>query len=155
MRRLALLGLLACHHTNDAAPARASAEAVDTVVGRLQVAGVGGAPRMILLPGNGKPGVTLAGPESLARVDGLEISVIGRASGSQLAVEQFAVIAANGVPATDGRLIADGGTLYLVTADGARHPLVNPSPNLRANVGHRVWVSGPLDREPVAYGIIQ
>jgi hypothetical protein len=36
-----------------------------------------------------------------------------------------------------------------------RHALVNPSPNLRAHVGARVWVSGSLDQEPIAYGIIQ
>jgi hypothetical protein len=32
---------------------------------------------------------------------------------------------------------------------------VNPPPLLRSSVGHRAWVSGALDRAPVAYGIIE
>ena len=81
--------------------------------------------------------------------------MIGRLAGTELGVERFVVVAANGVPATDGWLVAEGAVLYLVTADGQRHPLVRPSPNLWAHAGSRAWVSGPLDREPVAYGIIE
>jgi Protein of unknown function (DUF5818) len=65
------------------------------------------------------------------------------------------VTSANGLPATDGRLSLERGTLVLTTADGRRYPLTHPSPVLRANVGARVWVAGAISREPVSYGIIQ
>jgi hypothetical protein len=166
MRRASRPGLLAilatldvlcigCHQTQGAPPGRADAEAADTVMGTVRVVGVAALPRVTLARDGGAGALTLIGPPPLRRVDGLRVAVIGRLAGSELTVERFTVVAANGVPATDGRLVADGAVLYLVTADGARHPLVRPSPNLRAHAGGRAWVSGPLDREPVAYGIIE
>jgi hypothetical protein len=91
----------------------------------------------------------------LANVDGLRVGVVGKLDGSKLSVIRFTVLEANGVPATDGRLVAEGDDLYLETADRVRHRLVQPSPKLRAQAGRRVWVSGPLDQEPVAYGFIE
>jgi hypothetical protein len=84
----------------------------------------------------------------------LRIAAVGTLAANRLAVARFTVLAANGVPATDGTLALSGDALVLVASNGKRYKLVNPSPVLRANVGHRVWVSGPLDRQPVAYGII-
>jgi hypothetical protein len=147
--------VIACHHTNGAAPGRAGAEAADTVTGQVQVTGVSAFPRVVLVRDGGQRALMLSGPPSLGRVDGLRIAVVGTLSDSELTVKQFTVVAANGLPATDGRLVADGATLYLETADGVRHRLVRPSPSLRAHVGGRVWVSGPLDQEPVAYGVIE
>lgn len=146
---------IACHHTNGAALGRADAAAADTLTGQVQVTGVGAFPRIVLVRDGGTGALTLSGPPSLERVNGLRITVVGTLSGSELNVKQFTVVAANGLAATDGRLVADGATLYLETADGVRHRLVRPSPNLRAHVGGRVWVSGPLDQEPVAYGVIE
>jgi hypothetical protein len=154
---LAALGIagMACHQTRGAPPGGADAAAADSIVGIVHVVGVEALPRVTLAPDGGGEALTLVGPSALKRVDGLRVAVIGRLAGTELSVERFTVVAANGVPATDGRLVADGAVLYLVTADGARHPLVRPSPNLWAHAGGRVWVSGPLDREPVAYGIIE
>src|SRR5262249_52730997 len=90
----------------------------------------------------------------LRKLDGLGIEVIGRMSGQNLTVDRFIVTSANGLPATDGRLSLAGDALVLTTADGRRYPLVHPSPTLRANVGARVWVAGPISQEPVSYGII-
>jgi hypothetical protein len=155
MRRTRVVAVVAvalaatCHH---AAPASA---ATDSIRGHVRVVGVEALPRLTLVPDDGQLAVRLLGPPSLRRVDGLDVDVFGTRAGDLFTVQRFVVVAANGVPATDGRLVADGATIDLVTADGARHALVSPSPNLRANVGHRVWVSGPLDHPPVAYGVIE
>jgi hypothetical protein len=90
----------------------------------------------------------------LRHVNGLVILATGTRHDRFLTVQSFKVISANDVPATDGKLVASGDTLILVTDDGIRHALVHPSPALHAEVGGRIWVSGPLDKEPVAYGLI-
>jgi hypothetical protein len=126
----------------------------DTLEGTVQVGGVQPFPAVTLVTDSGR-GIVLDGPEPLAQVAGLRVAVAGMPSGKKFVVKQFRVVAANGVPATDGRLVAEGSSLAIVTADGTRHPLANPSPGLRAHVGHRVWIAGPLDQEPVSYGVIE
>lgn len=145
----------ACHHRADAPVPSERGEAIDSVIGKVQVVGVQASPRIMLVRDGGGGSLTLVGRPSLAKVDGLRVAVVGTLEGSKLSVTRFTVLEANGVPATDGRLVADGDDLYLETVDQVRHRLVQPSPKLRAQVGHRVWVSGPLDREPVAYGFIE
>jgi hypothetical protein len=145
----------ACHHSAPTPAAVANPEAVDSVVGRVQLVGVAAMPRVTLVPADGGRALTLIGSPSLRKVDGLGVAVVGSRTGSTLNVTRFQVVAANGVAATDGRLVADGSVLYLVTADHVRHPLVAPSPKLWEHVGARAWVSGPLDHEPVAYGLIE
>jgi hypothetical protein len=140
------------------APAGTDARApigTDSLEGIVRVVGVDALPLVTLVPDDASPSVTLDGPTSLRRVTGLRIAVVGERSGARLAVRRFTVLAANGVPATDGVLAADGDALVLVTSDGTRHRLVNPPPLLRSSIGHRAWVSGALDRELVAYGIIE
>jgi len=127
----------------------------DSLEGIVRVVGIDALPVVTLVPDDASRSVTLDGPPSLRRVAGLRIAVVGERSGARLAVRRFTVLAANGVPATDGVLAADGDALVLVTSDGTRHRLVNPPPLLRSSVGHRAWVSGALDRAPVAYGIIE
>src|SRR4029077_7310401 len=85
------------------------------------------APMITLVPDGGGRAVTLTGAPVLARVDGLHVAVVGRRVGSALRVERFTVVAANGLPATDGRLMAEGDVLYLVTVDGVRHRLGGPA----------------------------
>ena len=118
---------------------------------------VGPAPRaeVLLMPTSGGPGVPLAGPPSLEQVIGLDVAAVGTQEGRVFRVDRFTVVSANGIPATDGRLLHERDRLYLATPDGSRHALINPPPGLRNLVGRRVWVSGPLDREPVAYGMIE
>lgn len=128
---------------------------LDSLEGTIRVVGVDALPMVTLAFDDGRPALTLDGPASLRRATGLRVAVLGERSGSRLAVRRFLVIAANGIPATDGMLVADRDALVLVTADGARHRLVDPPPFLRANAGHRVWLSGPLDHPPVAFGIIE
>ena len=154
----------ACHRgsrvaaTESPAPVSEKARApvgTDSLEGIVRVVGVEAFPQVVLALDSASPAVTLDGPASLRRVAGLRVAVVGERSGARLAVRRFIVLAANGVPATDGVLAADGDTLVLVTSDGTRHRLVNPPPLLRSSVGHRAWVSGALDRELVAYGIIE
>jgi hypothetical protein len=127
----------------------------DSLEGIVRVVGVEAFPQIVLALDSASPAVSLDGPASLRRVAGLRVAVVGERSGARLAVRRFIVLAANGVPATDGMLVADGDALLLVTSDGTRHRLVNPPPLLRSSIGHRAWVSGALDRELVAYGIIE
>jgi hypothetical protein len=144
----------ACRHQSDA-PAPARGEAVsDSLAGTVQLVGTVASHRIVLIR-EGAATLTLSGPAALANLNGLRVGVVGHLDRSRLAVSRFAVLEANGVEATDGRLVAEGDALYLETADGIRHRLVQPSPKLREQIGHRVWVSGPLDREPVAYGFIE
>jgi hypothetical protein len=153
---LAAACTIACHGTRAGSaidPARAVQG--DTVIGTIEIVGTEPFPRTVILPANSGISLRLIGPPALQHVQGLQVQVVGQLAGEQFTVRSFTVVSANGEPATDGRLVLDGDTLYIVTQDGARHALVSPSPNLRARVGQRVWVSGPLDREPIAYGFIE
>jgi hypothetical protein len=132
-----------------------AAPRVDSVAGSVRVVGVDALPQVVLAPDDKSAAITLDGAPSLRRVAGLRVAVVGERTGTHLTVRRFTVLAANGVPATDGILAADRTSIVLITADGTRHPLVNPPPALRANLGHRAWVSGPLDHEVIAYGIIE
>ena len=126
-----------------------------TLNGIVRVTGVMPFQDVVLAPAGGGESIPLLGSAALERVAGLEIAAAGSYEGAKFRVERFTVIGANGVPATDGTLERDNGNLVLVTRDGVRHTLVSPPPGLRAQLGRRVWVSGPLDREPVAYGMIE
>ncbi|HWZ58362.1 MAG TPA: hypothetical protein VNW46_05240 [Gemmatimonadaceae bacterium] len=131
---------------------------VSAVTGRVDLVGTDPLLTIVVIPTTDpKHHILLDGPlmTQLRHVNGLEVELEGQMHGRFLTVRQFTVVAANGVPATDGRLVAAGGdTLVLITADGVHHHLVHPSPSLRSEVGGRIWLSGPLDREPVAYGLI-
>ena len=147
---------IACHSAragSTADPARAVQG--DTIVGTVQIVGTDPFPSTVIIPATSGISLRLIGPPSLQRVNGLQVQVVGQLAGERFTVRSFTVMSANGQPATDGRLVLDGDTVYIVTQDGVRHALVDPSPNLRARIGQRVWVSGPLDREPIAYGFIE
>lgn len=146
--------VIACHSGARAETGVASVRA-DTIIGTIQIVGTDPFPRTVIIPANSAISLRLIGPPTLQRVNGLGVQIVGQLAGEQFTVRSFTVVSANGQPATDGRLAKDGDTLYIVTQDGARHALVNPSPNLRTRVGQRVWVSGPLDHEPIAYGLIE
>jgi hypothetical protein len=126
-----------------------------TLNGIVRVTGVMPFQEVVLARGDGGESIPLLGPPALERVAGLEIAATGSYEGAKFRVERFTVVGANGLSATDGTLERDNGNVVLVTRDGGRHTLVSPPPGLRAQMGRRVWVSGPLDREPVAYGVIE
>lgn len=148
--------IVACGGSRPASPnVAANPAGADTVVGTIQLVGTDAFPQVILVPSVSGISLKLIGPPTLRRVDGLQVQLVGRLAGDQFTVQSFQVVSANGQPAVDGRLVLDGGSFFIVSQDGVRHRIIEPSPNLRAHLGGRVWVSGPSDREPVAYGIIE
>ncbi len=126
----------------------------DSVEGTVRVVGTDAMPETILATDNGSASLHLIGPDALRRVAGLRVAVIGLRDKQSFAVWRFVVLAANGVPASDGLLVARGDSLVLVTERGALYVRA-PSPGLRNALRHRVWISGPLDAPTVAYGIIE
>lgn len=108
----------------------------------------------------GGESVKLVGPPALRSVNGLRVRVIGTQAHDRkwpglVSVTAFTVIGLKALPVIDGMLREDAGAVYVETPDGERHVLVDPPPDLRARIGARVWVAGPLDHEPVAYGAIE
>jgi hypothetical protein len=69
-------------------------------------------------------------------------------------VVRFAVRRADGVAAQDGVLERDGTGFALRLTDDRRAPLVDVPLSLRERIGARIWWAGPLDRAPIAYGIL-
>ncbi|HEY8470554.1 MAG TPA: DUF5818 domain-containing protein [Longimicrobiales bacterium] len=141
---------------------RAAAVVPDTLRGTVAIVGAEPLARVVLRPAGGGAEVELVGPqrEALARVAGAEVVAVGRPApgttpGPALEAVSFTVTAVDGQPAVDGRLEREAGGLVLVTPDGRRVRLVRPPAALEAWVGARVWVAGPLDREPQAFGMIE
>lgn len=155
---LCALAVLACAPgpppAADHEPPVATAQ-VDTLRGTVQVVGSEPGTSVVLTDSGGKS-VTLMGEETALRsLAALEVAVEGRRESPEIfRVERVAVRAANGVPATDGRLARDGAGWVLVTADGRRLPVAALPHDLRGRAGARVWLAGPLDRAPDAFGII-
>jgi len=111
---------------------------------------------VVLRPADGASSLTLAGADTAAlrRAAGLDVVVRGAASDRHFLVSSFTVRAANGRPAVDGVLARDGDRLVLETPSGPV-TLGNPPAALREMIGARVWVTGPLDRGPNTYGILE
>lgn len=153
---VAAIASVACHH-GGASVRGGIGEPTwsDSLQGTVTMVGVDALPRAMLALDDGSPAITLVAGTALQLIAGLRVTVFGSRLGAQFTVAKFIVVAANGVPAVDGTLVADGDALSIVTADGTRRGIVRPSPALRAAVGHRVWLSGSLDHPPVAYGIIE
>ena len=136
----------------------------DTTTGIVRLLGTAMTPGLTLLPNGGGGRIGLIGPHvaALERTNGAEIWVSGTiASGPgrplvtrRMEVDRFVVRAVDGVPVTDGMLVADGDAVVLVASDGKRHRLVTPPAALQSQIGARVWISGPLDREPATFGVI-
>lgn len=101
----------------------------------------------------------------LERVSGLEVVVRGSAK-SELdmmaaargapvfEVTNFAVRAADGVPAVDGVLSEQGGKYVITTGDGVQHEVRSLPSQLRPQMGARVFLVGSLRETPAAYGVI-
>lgn len=141
-----------------ALPNRGISGPPDTARGTIAVVGPYPTRSVVLTPAQG-PEITLTGEhrESLERLSGAEVWVSGRADPQrrELAVAAFEVRSVDGLPATDGILTAAGDSLVLITRNGRRRTVRDAPPALRALVGAHVWVSGPPEREPQAFGLIR
>jgi hypothetical protein len=120
---------------------------------------------MLRVPAGGPVVLRGASLPLLHRVVGLEIVAEGRESGERdvaadsrgarvFQVDRFVVRAADGIPAHDGILTAEDGKYSLALHDGRVLRLPNIPAALRTKPGARVFLAGPLERAPAAYGII-
>jgi len=94
--------------------------------------------------------------EALERLSAIEVWLAGTLdpTRNEMLVTDFAVRSVDGVPAIDGRLIVEGDALILESREG-RRLIVNPPVALQDMVGYHVWIAGPADAEPVAFGVIR
>jgi hypothetical protein len=117
-----------------------------------------GHPRLLLREANGEI-FALFGENSapLDSLIGAQVLAQGEAWGvGAMYVESFLILSVNDRPVRDGMLVwtPTGGYAMNLTAGAFGRPIVSPSPELQALVGHRVWVTGPEDGPPIAFGVI-
>lgn len=136
----------------------------DTVRGVLSVIGAEPLTAIVLAPSGGGAALAIEGPPALALrgLSRLEVMVAGRATSRKSAAspasyvfdaDTFVVRAAGGVAAHDGVVVKDAGAFYL--GGGVSRTAVPFLPaSLQGQLGVRVFLVGPLDRAPIAYGTI-
>ena len=118
------------------------------------IALVGAEPTVrVTLRGDPRGTITLAGAPSLSTLSGLELWVAGRQSDGVFEVKEFAVRAADGVPAIDGILTERAGALSLVLPNGRTTAIASAPPAIRSFIGKRVWVT-LVNGEVVTFGVI-
>jgi hypothetical protein len=129
----------------------------DSLRGTVLLVGADPAARPVLRPAAGKTDVVLHGKRRvLERLGGLEVAVFGaREASDAFRVDRVEVRGANGVAAVDGTLVRAGDRWLLATADGRRLPVARLPESLRTKEGARVWLAGPLDRDPDSFGVIE
>jgi hypothetical protein len=125
---------------------------LDTARGVVAVVGADPMTR-VTLRGDPRGTLTLAGPSSLSTLSGLELWVAGRQRDGVYEVKEFAVRAADGVPAIDGILTERAGALSLVRADGRLTAIASAPAAIRAFIGKRVWVT-LLGGEVTTFGVV-
>lgn len=127
----------------------------DTVRGTVLEVGSEPATMVAIQPAGGSQ-ISIEGSHlaALRRSAGADVWATGTRDGSRFIVTSFRVRSVDGVSATDGRLVVDGSAVAIVDAGGKRHAIPRPPDALRAHVGKRVWVSGPLDAVN-AFGVIE
>ena len=150
-------------------PVPATGRMLDTARGVIRR--VGNDPVSVLVLTSGSDAnanvVALAGPSllTLERAAGLEVSIAGLLTAERnmmasprgapvFEVRHFIVRAADGQPAVDGVLNSQNGEYFLISANGVRHNTPNLPAALRAQIGARIFLVGPLDRAPAAFGIL-
>lgn len=165
---IGLLSLLSCARRTEAVPAvDVAAAQSDTLRGVVELTGSLPRSQLILRWGAGpSDGAALSGraAELLSGLTSLEVIVRGRwgqfspeASPSRLrgfVVEQFLVRAGDGFPAHDGVVAFRDGKWVLVSTDGVQTATPFLPDALRQQQGVRVYLLGPLNKPPHAYGVV-
>lgn len=147
-----------------------SAAPVDTLRGTVAIVGAEPLTQVVLRPAAGGAEVVLLGnliPE-LRRVAGAEVWIAGRGAEEEAGragtaapgarafqVQRFEVRAVDGVPAVDGVLVVIGDVAYLRVPGGAELRIAHLPSALRGQSGARVWLSGRLDGDIEAFGVIR
>jgi hypothetical protein len=129
--------------------------APDSLAGTVSVTGTSFEKRIVLRSGDSSVRLSATASDSaaLTRLGGVEVVVTGKRTADVLQVERFSAVRVAGSPVVDGVLKDDGGRLVLETHQG-RLQLGNPPGALRAMLGARVWIGGPLDVGPNVFGVI-
>lgn len=161
---LALIPLLACARSDNARSSSTpetsdEAEvATDTLRGTIAVVGADPTTMVALRCRTGGGEVYLSGSDEsmLGRLSGVDVWVSGQLDSAErrMEVRRFEVRSVDGVPAVDGVLEMGEQGLVLIRPDGRHLPIRNAPDELLQHIGARVWISGPLDEEPVAFGVI-
>jgi hypothetical protein len=141
-----------CHHASRTA---SGAIEPDSLIGAVSVTGTAFEQQLVLRSGDRATPLSAGASDSaaLSRMGGVEVLVIGKRTPDLFQVERFTAVKVAGSPVVDGFVRYDGGRLALETTHG-RVPLGNPPVALRAMIGARVWIAGPLDTGPNSYGVI-
>lgn len=140
----------------------------DTVRGVVSVFGNAPVTSVLLSFGADTAPLALVGEPSVRKlraIAGVEVMVTGRRTmeidraasprgAVVFRVERFVVRAVDGIPAEDGELVSSSGGFALRRADGKELKISALPPALRTRVGARIYLAGPLDRGPAAYGVI-
>ena len=93
--------------------------------------------------------------DALRSLAGAEVEVRGtNIAAEAFLVSSFSVRMVDGQPATDGILeeVPEGYGLWM--PDNTLKMIVDPPAELIQYVGERVWIAGPADQPPVAFGVI-
>jgi hypothetical protein len=112
----------------------------------------------IILHTDGGSARRLIGPE-VRRLHGVVgADVLVRATDDAvggLLVASFTLLAMDGLPAIDGVLEAVDGGYAVCPVDGSPRMLMDPPPELIDHLGARVWVTGDVSKEIVAFGSLE
>lgn len=166
-----LLSVAACKQrvTQQVAVGGATGRMLDTARGIVRRVGNDPMSVVVLMSGSGasQSVLALSGAQlpALQRAEGLEIAVAGVLTNKRnvaasprgapvFNVRHFFVRAADGQPAVDGVVTTENGAYFLVAANGVRHNTPYLPNELRAKVGARVFLVGPLDRTPAGFGVL-
>ncbi|MDB4914857.1 MAG: hypothetical protein JWM95_2501 [Gemmatimonadetes bacterium] len=139
---------------------------VDTVRGVLSTVGSEPIVEVVITPAAGEKFVIVGGQTARLRSLGkVEVMLAGRYPGLRsmtaaprglraFEADKFTVRSADGVPAYDGVVVKEADHYFLISSNGHRWPADHMPEMLRRLPGARVFLAGPLDRDPVSYGII-
>ena len=137
-------------------PPAATEARTDSVRGIVSVVGTSFDKHVMIAERGGQRRVEVVGSLSalIGHVSGAEIAAFGALSGTQLNASRFVVRTVDGQPAIDGTLRTEGGSLFIVTAEGTRTRISAPPPPLVGHDGARVWITGDPAKSVASFGFI-
>jgi hypothetical protein len=134
--------------------AATTAPAADSLRGIIGVRGRDSIPDLTLQRSDDTTLLRSADIETLRRVVGFEVTVRGTRAGTSFDVASFVLHSLDGQRVTDGTLDVENGVFFVRTPDGGRVSITTIPAALRGEIGSRVYLVGPLDRMPSAFGVI-